>query len=283
MANWIELATSQTDWRGLKITSHCYHIRGTSYLYRTGLDIPNLQRSARWAHTDTSSVEHYLKPGLYSASPETIRNTLPQYKATISISRALYLRDRITTPGGMEHLFNAVLKHWGLPNLQRPIYPTNKVHGTYMAKQAAALASKFLQKVKDKRNRLQELHIKRAHRAANFKMQKRQWKQQTASLPPKYGSLTDVSIHKQCVSCKSMQRGAISSTAKIQSPSYEITRQKELSTQLQETKLKLCTMNSANSAMKWKILQQERWIKQQTADIQNLKEIIANISQEMIN
>ena len=24
MANWIELSTSQTDWRGLKITSHCY-------------------------------------------------------------------------------------------------------------------------------------------------------------------------------------------------------------------------------------------------------------------
>ena len=66
MANWIELSTSQTDWQGLKITSHCYRIGGISYLYRSGLDIPNLQRSGRWSHTDTTSVEHYLKPGLYS-------------------------------------------------------------------------------------------------------------------------------------------------------------------------------------------------------------------------
>ena len=36
MSNWVELSTSQTYWKGLKITSHCYRIGGTSYLYRLG-------------------------------------------------------------------------------------------------------------------------------------------------------------------------------------------------------------------------------------------------------
>ena len=98
IANWIDLSTSQTDWWGLKITSHCYRIGGTSYLYRSGLDIPNIQHSGRWSLGETSAVEHYLKPGLYSASPETIQNTLSQYKAIyISIARALFLCDIITT------------------------------------------------------------------------------------------------------------------------------------------------------------------------------------------
>ena len=34
MANWIEISTSHTDWKGLKFTSHCYRIGGTSCLYR---------------------------------------------------------------------------------------------------------------------------------------------------------------------------------------------------------------------------------------------------------
>ena len=77
MANWIEISTLHTDWKGLKFTSHCYRIGGTSNLYRSGMDIPNLQHSGRWSHTDTTAVEHYLKPGLYSTTPESIRNSLP--------------------------------------------------------------------------------------------------------------------------------------------------------------------------------------------------------------
>ena len=150
MANWIELSTSHTDWQGLKITSHCYCIGGTTYLHRSGLDIPNLQRSGRWSHTDTTSVEHYLKLGLYSASPDTIRDTLPQYKTTMSISRALFLRDKITMAGGPEHPFNTVLKSLGYPNLQCSSYPTNRAKSSYKAKQAASIAAKFLQKLKDK-------------------------------------------------------------------------------------------------------------------------------------
>ena len=72
MSNWIDLSIMITDWKGLKITSHCYRIGGTSYLYRSSLDIPKLQRSERWAQSDSLTVKHYLKPGLYSASPETI-------------------------------------------------------------------------------------------------------------------------------------------------------------------------------------------------------------------
>ena len=215
MANLIELSTSQTDWRGLKITSHCYRIGGTSYLYRSGLNIPNLQRSGRWSHTDNSSVEHYLKPGLYSASPNTIRNTLPQYKATMSISRALFLRDIITTAGGLDHPFNAVLKSLGFPNLQCTAYPTNRVQQVYKVKQTAAIAAKFLQKVKDKRSRLAKMNIKRANTATHLKVEIKHWRLRHAPLT--YGSMTDIRRHRQCFSCQSIQWCACSSEAKIQS------------------------------------------------------------------
>ena len=146
IANWIELATLNTDWKGLKITSHCYRIGGTSYLYRSRSDIPNLQRSGRWSSTDSASVEHYLKPGLYSTPPQTIRDTLPQYKHQLSAARAIYLRDCITTPGGTEHPFNKVLTDISLPQLQRSNYPTKNALKTTKGRQTAALASKFMQK-----------------------------------------------------------------------------------------------------------------------------------------
>ena len=128
MANWIDISTSHTDWQGLKFTSHCYRIGGTSYLYRSGMDIPNVQRSGRWSHTDTRAVEHYLKPGLYSATPKSIRESLPQYKLSLSISRAIYLRDKITTPGGSDHPFNKTLQGWGFLSLQGPGIPRTKQH-----------------------------------------------------------------------------------------------------------------------------------------------------------
>ena len=135
-----------TDLKGLKIMSHCYRIAGTSYLYRSGLDIPNLQRSGRWSSTDSTSVEHYLKPGLYSTPPQTIRDTLPQYKHKMSSARAIYLRDCITTSGGTEHPFKPVLTDIGLPHLQRSNYPTKDALKTTKGRQTAALAAKFMQK-----------------------------------------------------------------------------------------------------------------------------------------
>ena len=79
MSDWIDLSLLITDWKGLKITSHCYRIGGTFYKYHTGLDIPSLQKSGRWSQSDNATVKHYLKPGLYSTPPEVIHAKLPQY------------------------------------------------------------------------------------------------------------------------------------------------------------------------------------------------------------
>ena len=280
MANWIELSTSQTDWRGLKMTSHCYRKGGTSYLYRSGLDIPNLQRSGRWSHTDSTSVEHYLKPGLYSASPDTIRDTLPQYKATMSISRAMFLRDIIMTKGGLDHPFNAVLKSLGFSKLQRTAYPTSRAHQVCKAKQTAAIAAKFLQKVKNKQSHLAKMNAVRVNTATRLKAEIKHWRLRNA--PSNYGALTDIRRYKQCFSCHSIQWHAHSSEAKIQSLSHKITHQKELAAQLQEAKSHLRIMSSTNTTMKRKILQQEYHIKHQKSKIQSLKETIYQISKENI-
>ena len=190
MANWIEISTSHTDWKGLKFTSHCYRIGGTSYLYRSGMDIPNLQRSGRWSHTDTTAVEHYLKLGLYSATPESIRDSLPQYKLSLSISWAIYLRDKITTPGGVDHPFNEALQGWGFPSLQRSSYPTNKAASAKKAKQTTAMALRFLQNVKDKQAHLQATRVKRAHKAEQYGKTRILWHNQTT--PHNYGAFTDI-------------------------------------------------------------------------------------------
>ena len=129
------------------------------------MDIPNLQCSGRWSHTDTTAVEHYLKPGLYSATPDSIRKSLPQYKLLLSISRAIYLRDKVTTSGGIDHPFNTALQSWGYPSLQRASYPTNKAASTQKSKHTTATAMRFLQKVKDKQVRIQTMRATRAHRA----------------------------------------------------------------------------------------------------------------------
>ena len=280
MANWIELSTSQTDRRGLKITSHCYRISGTSYLYRSGLDVPNLQRSGRWLLADNTSVEHYLKPGLYSASPDTIRDTLPQYKASMSISRAMFLRDIIMTKGGLDHSVNAVLKFLGFSKLQHTAYPTSRAQRVYKAKQTAAMATKFLQRVKTKRSHQAKMIAKRVNTATCPKAEIKCWQLQNA--PSVYGTLTDIRRHKQCSSCHSIQWCARSSEAKIQFLSQEITHQKELATQLQEAKSHLRIMTSTNATMKGKILKQECYIKHQNSKIQRIKETIDKISKENV-
>ena len=225
ISNWIELATLCSEWNGLKITSHCYRIGGTSYLYRSGLDIPNLQRSGRWSSTDTTSVEHYLKPGLYSISPQTIKDTLPQYKHKMSLARAIYLRDCITTPGGINHPFNTVLKDNGFPHLQRSNYPTNHTQCTIKGKQTVALAAKFMQKMRAKKVIQTKETNRRAAHALQLKTEINKWRKLNN---PTYGKFTDIRRYTQCLSCCSTQCYSRSAEAKIQALASEIMHQKEL-------------------------------------------------------
>ena len=84
-------------------------IGGTSYLFRSGIDLNKLHRSGRWMMTDTMTVDHYLKPGLYSASPAMIREKRPQYKQFFRPKRVEWLRDRVQTKGDKNHHFNEIL------------------------------------------------------------------------------------------------------------------------------------------------------------------------------
>ena len=175
VSNWIEVATLLSDWSGLKITSHCYRIGGTSYLYRSGLDILNLQRSGRWSGSDTTTVEHYLKPGLYSAPPQTVKETLPQYRKKLTLARAIFLRDCITTSGGMNHPFNKVLEDNGFSQLQRAKYPTKFALRSLKGKQTSAVATHFMQQLRLKNIAKYKETKRRAVRALRLKNKILRW------------------------------------------------------------------------------------------------------------
>ena len=277
ISNWIELATLHSDWNGLKITSHCYRIGGTFYLYRSGLDIPNLQRSGRWSSTDTTSVEHYLKPGLYSTSPQTIRDTLPQYKHKMSLARAIYLRDCITTPGGIGHPFNTVLKDNGFPHLQRSIYPTNHAQSTIKGKQMVALAAKFMQKMCARKVIQAKETTRRAAHALQLKTEIKKWRKHNN---PTYGKFTDIRRHNQCLSCRSIQRYSRSAEAKIQALASKIFHQKELAKSLQQTKSQLQQAEGDNEKLTHRIAKCEHHIKAQKAEINRLNELVNELKQE---
>ena len=277
IANWIELSTSQTDWWGLKITSHCYRIGGTSYLYRSGLDIPNIQHSGRWSLGEMSAVEHYLKPGLYSTSPQTIRDTLPQYKTTMSFARALYLRDIITTEGGSDHPFNLVLKSLGFTKLQHSNYPTLRSLKNVRTKQSAALAMQFLQTYTALKVQKAREQSWRAATVTKLRAQVKLW---CKNYPSSYGFFTDIRQRDQCHFCCTIECRSRSAEAKIQSLSAEISNQKHLACNLQETKSKLLLMDSQAASLNCKIAQQDCKLKLQKSQIHALKETIDVLTRE---
>ena len=147
MSDWIDLSLSLMDWKGLKIMLHCYRIGGTSYKYRMGLDIPSIQRSGRWTQSDNTTVEHYIKPGLYSTPSDVIHETLPQYKQLLTLTRMIYLRDCVTTPGNSDHPFNEVLKAYGFLKLQRAVYPTARAKQVLNHRRNSVVANKYLKEV----------------------------------------------------------------------------------------------------------------------------------------
>ena len=269
MSNWIDISTSHTDWHGLKFTSHCYRIGGTSYLYRTGMDIPNVQRSGRWSHTDTTAVEHYLKPGLYSATPASIRESLPQYKLSLTISQAIYLRDKITTLGGPDHPFNSTLRGWGFPSLRRSAYPTHRAVSTLKAKLHAATAFRFMQTIQQKRADTQTTRLRRAQKAARHRRTRVAWRKKIS--PHYYGSFTDITRSPQCSSCTAYQCRSMTSAAKIQALSAEITNRKYLSAQLQEARLKIANLEVEQKELSSTILKHERTIRAHKSFIHELK------------
>ena len=278
MSNWIDISTSHTDRHGLKFTSHCYRIGGTSYLYHTGMDIPNVQRSGRWSHTDTTAVEHYLKPGLYSATPSSIRDSLPQYKLSLSISRAIYLRDKVTTPGGSDHPFNKTLQGWGFSSLHRSAYPTSRAVSIVKARLQAATASRFMQNIQQKRADIQATHLQRAQKAARHCHTRMTWRNKIS--PHYYGSFTDISRLTQCFSCTTSQCQSAMSEAKIQALSAEITNRKNISVQLQAAKLKIANLEVKQKALTSTILRQERTIKAHKSFIHDLKQASETLHRE---
>ena len=269
MSNWIDLSIMQTDWKGLKITSHCYRIGGTSYLYHSGLDIPSLQRSGRWSLSDPATLEHYLKPGLYSTSPETIRTTLPQYKSSMTLTRAMYLRDCITTTGGSEHPVNKILVDLDFPNLQRSEYPTAQARRIQQQRQIASLANDYLKEVQ-----LQHTH-KNANRSARInipskiKSHFRSWRQQQQTSTLR--TMTNYHMNEVCKSCQVIQKCELVLQAKIQSLSNEILNQESLTTQLQKARSQMVILTTQKENLQEQIQKHQTVNHQQAITIQSLE------------
>ena len=93
-------------------------------MYRQGINIANLQRSERWIHTKKSTMEHYLKPGLFSMDPAMIKKKLPQYLKKFSLKRMLFLRSQITAILHTHCPFNIVARQNNLGIITKKRYPT---------------------------------------------------------------------------------------------------------------------------------------------------------------
>ena len=234
MSNWIDLSIMQTDWKGLKITSHCYGIGGTSYLYHSGLDIPSLQRSGRWSLSDPATVEHYLKPGLYSTSPATIHAMLPRYKSSMTLTRAMYLRDCITTTGGSEHPFNKILADLDFANLQCSEYPTAQAKRIQQWRQIVSLANDYLKEVQLQHTQKNVQRAARLNISSKIKLHSRSWRQQQQTSTLR--TMTNYRMNEACKSCQVIQKCELVSQAKIQSLSNKILNQESIMMQLQEAR-----------------------------------------------
>ena len=275
MSNWIDLSIMITDRKGLKITSHC---GSTSYLYRSGLDIPSLQRSRRWAQSDASTVEHYLKPGLYSVSPETIHKTPPQYKSSMTLIRAMYLRDCVMTPGGTQHPFNKILVDLEFTKLQHPEYPTARAKRIQQQRKIVALANDYLKEVKLQHSHKMLERTARIHTSTKMKAQFRIWRQtqHTSNLR----TLTSHCMNDVCNSCHAIQKHTRVSHTKIQSLSHEIVNEEAFTTQLQEAKSQIGILTAQNERLQEQVQKQQTVIHQQSTTIQSLEQSMQQISKE---
>ena len=115
--------------------------------------------------TDTTTVDHYLKPGLYSASPAMIREKRPQYKQFFHPKRVEWLCDRVQTKGNKDHHFNEILIHLGHPEMMRASYPTSKCKDNMRRWAVLIKAKKYIEDTKSitiTRHQLREIRAKDA-------------------------------------------------------------------------------------------------------------------------
>ena len=228
--DWIDLTTMHTRWAGLKITSHCYRIGGTSFQYAEGKDIINIQRAGRWSTNHSDAVEFYLKPGLYVTEPDQIKEKLPQYKMKYSKQRMRFLQDRITTPGGKDHVHNQVLKQMGFKKL-RTSYPTkNKV--LYASRfEAVKKARSYMYKVKVFRCRV--AREKRARKALANSVRFQTRKSNACWVKAAQLALQQ---ERKCAECDTAAHAAQLATAKCESLAGELQNKDAIITQLEKDK-----------------------------------------------
>ena len=151
-------------------------IGGTSYLYRSGLDLAKLHQSGRWVKDDSTTVKHYLKPGLYSTPPEILRERKPQYKRTFTMKRLIFLRNKIFMKGKTNHCFNSILKELDFPKLVRDSYPTAECMEKTKKLQALVHSNSFLDRVQIKVQDRMETQLRKDEQGWEFRANFHRWK-----------------------------------------------------------------------------------------------------------
>lgn len=235
MADWITMSVVQTPWARLRFSSHSYRIGGTSYHFVRGLDILNLQRNGRWRQGDGHSVEHYIKPGLYSATPEEIYETWPQYHASYKKSRFIYLKDKVTKDGKRKkHPYNRALKKLGFAEL-RCDYPT--VWGKKAMKWMAAkkASNEHLQELL----RQQLIKSAAANRRQSIALTYRKQRRLKKSLAPVENSILDREWKLACDSCQEFKKEKVQLNRQLTAMALDLQKSEGSSINVAKLKTKI--------------------------------------------
>ena len=285
VANWIQLATLWMDWQGLVVTSHCYRIGGTSYLYRAGIDMAKLHRSSRWAKDDAPTVEHYLKPGLYSMDPQQIYEKL-QYRKTFKAKNLIFLRDQISTKGGSQHEFNTILTELGHANLVRLSYPTPRCEDKIKKLHNAVSVNKYLEKVQAAAATCMDQQFEKDQVSVQFRKEFCQWKaaqicQKNANYKRFTQPCPDAELpNLQRLLLDQAQAQLNIANAKTQALSVEIKSTGSLAVQLQAVKSDLIIAENELSDLKKEIVTKNKELEVQKFALKKTRDELAKMTEE---
>ena len=195
-------------------------------MFRSGIDLNKLHCSGQWMMTDTTTVDHYLKPGLYLASPAMIREKRPQYKQFFRPKRVEWLRDRVQTKGDKNHHFNEILIRLGHPEMMRATYPTSKCRDNLRRWAVLIKAKKYIEDANSISITRHEIREIRAKEAAIYRKNFRTLSKNEKVLPQAALFHMDYKGKAQCEKDRDL--------AIIQSMASELDNQGHLAEQLQQ-------------------------------------------------
>ena len=99
-----------------------------------------------------------------------------QYRKTFKAKNLIYLRDQVSTKGGVHHEFNKILTELGHGNLVRPSYPTPRCEENIKKWHNACSVNKYLEKVQAAAAIHMEQQVAKDQASVQFGKEFKQWK-----------------------------------------------------------------------------------------------------------